>query len=57
MDPWFYETVDLLERDASREELSNALGRLEDNFDRFDEMEQEIASDLIARLNAKLKSL
>ncbi|MEJ2687925.1 MAG: hypothetical protein P8124_12120 [Gammaproteobacteria bacterium] len=57
MDPWFYETVDLLERDASRQELLDALGRLEDNFDRFDEMEQDIAADLIGRLNAKLESL
>lgn len=57
MDPWFYETVDLLEREASREELLEALARLEDNFDRFDDMEQDIATDLIERLNARFKSL
>jgi len=56
MDPWFYETVDLLERDASRQELLDVLGRLEENFDRFDEMEQDIAADLIGRLNARLES-
>ncbi|MGA7800778.1 MAG: hypothetical protein WCC36_08195 [Gammaproteobacteria bacterium] len=57
MNPWFYETVDLLERNASREEILEALARLEDQFDRFDEMEQDIAADLISRLNAKLKTL
>jgi len=57
MKPWFFELTRILDGSPGRAQLSEVLSRLEDNYDGFDAMEQEIAGQLLERVTARLKAL
>lgn len=54
MNPWFYQLSQMLSSLHTRAELLDALSDIEDHYDHFNEVDQEIADRLIVELNHRL---
>jgi hypothetical protein len=57
MNPLFHQISQQLHAPDTRAALLDALADIEDNYDAFDDVDQEIADRLIADLNRRLAAL
>ncbi len=57
MNPWFYDLARRLPELHSGNELLDALSDLEDQYDGFNEIDQDIAAELMAELRHRLEAL
>lgn len=57
MNPWFLQLSQQLPGLRTRAELLDALSDLEDHYDHFNEVDQEVADRLIVELNRRIDAL
>ncbi len=57
MNPWFQQLSQQIQSLRTRAELLDALDDIEDHYDYFNDVDQEIADRLIVELNSRLDTL